>query len=294
MLQGQDALAFSGLADLGVVAVLLGLRALLGDAALTLHFREAHLLALAVLRIGTRALFVRTLAGIGGTAGGFLLLRHHRTLLRLLALGLFARMLLLCRQLLLPAGLLFAGLLARMLLLCRQLLLPVGLLFAGLLPLLFDPLLLRARAVAVLLALLFLHALLRLLPLLLGALARVVGGVRGGAMRRRGGRIGAGSGPGRLLRGRVRLRFGLVVAVLRILALRLRRFACDGLPGESDREACADEAGQDVLAQGLHVALSRSRQRPHGRSRRRGRLTISENRHRRARRSARVKPRSPG
>ena len=231
-------------------------------------------------------------------------------MLFLLALCLFAGIFL-RRQLLLPARFLFASVFLR----C-QLLLPARFLFAGLLllcllPLLVGTLLLHARAVPILLALLFLHVLPGLLLLLFGALllhalllrlgrgalACFVDGARVGAMRGSGGRVGVRCGPGRLLRGRVRLVLALVLVlvVARILLLlRRRRITGDGRAGESDRECDANDAGQGVLAQGLHGSHSGSRQRPHGRSRRRGCLTISENRRRRARRSARVKPRRPG
>ena len=230
-------------------------------------------------------------------------------MLFLLALCLFAGIFL-RRQLLLPARFLFASVFLR----C-QLLLPARFLFAGLLllcllPLLVGTLLLHARAVPILLALLFLHVLPGLLLLLFGALllhalllrlgrgalACFVGGARVGAMRGSGGRVGVRCGPGRLLRGRVRLvlAFVLVLVVVRIFLLLLRRIARDGRAGEADHECNADDAGQGVLAQGLHGSHSGSRLRPHGRSRRRGCLTISENRGRRARRSARVKPDGPG
>jgi hypothetical protein len=177
-------------------------------------------------------------------------------------------------QLLLAPGLL-AGLLLPPRFLFAGLLLPPRFLLAGLLPLLFRELLLHARAVPVLQALLFRALLFRalllhvraipvlqallflhaLLPCLRrGALARIVGGPGGRTMRGNRGLVGAGSGPGCLLRGRARLRFGLVVAVLRIFGVGLRSFAGDGLPGQSDDNAGADEAGQDVLAQALHVA----------------------------------------
>jgi hypothetical protein len=177
-----------------------------------------------------------------------------------------------------------------------------------LLPLLFRVLLLLgmlARLQLFRLLLLLLRALLglalRLLALLfralllLRALAGLVGGTGVGAMRRNGGRIGVRRGPGRGFLGRSRLVFPLVLVliVVRILVLRWRGMRDDRIR-ETDRKADADDVGQGVLAQCLHGSRSGSRQRPHGRSRRERRLTISENRRRRVRRSAGVKPRGFG
>jgi hypothetical protein len=227
---------------------------------LALHLGEARLLALAVLCVGTRSLFVHALAGIGGAQGSLVLLLHRGTL----------------------AGLLLPGLLAAMLL-RRQLPLPLRFPFTGLLllALLVGALLLYACALAILFALPFLHVLLRLLPLLAGALlllrllpllvgalllhalllglgcgalARIVG-ARVWAMRLAGPVI-ARRRPGRLLRGRMRrmLVLVLVLVVPRVLVLLLLgRVARDGRTGDADRQCQADDAGQGVLAQGLHV-----------------------------------------
>jgi hypothetical protein len=233
--------------------ILGGALALFGDAVLALHFREAGLLALAVV-------CVRAVAGVGGASGGFLLLRHRRMLSRLPLFGLLA-FAPLRGELLLPAGIL----LARPLL--RLLPLPVGALLllracAGLLfalaflrlqprlllcaclvvlrpsPLLFRALLLHPRAIVVLLALLFLHALLRLVPLRVDAL-------RIRTVRRR---------ARRLLRGRVRRVLVLTLVVARVLVLLLRGcVARDGRAGDADRQCQPDDAGQGVHAHGLHV-----------------------------------------
>ena len=248
---------------------------------------------LAGLGFGSRVLFgpFRAEARIGRALGSRLLLRHRRTLLRLLALCLFAGMLLLRLQLLLPLPLRFL----------------LALLLLRLLPLLVGALLLRARTIPFLLALLFLPVLLGLLPLLAGALllqalllglrrgtlARVVG-PRIGSMRGNGSGVVAWRGFRCLLRGRVRWVLALVLVVARILLLLLRGFARDDRAGESDRESDADDAGQGVPAQGLHVSHSGSRLRPHGCSKRCPGLTISENRPRAGVRSARVKPRGSG
>jgi hypothetical protein len=241
---------------------------------LALHLGEARLLALAVLCVGTRSLFVHALAGIGGAQGSLVLLLHRGTLAGLLLPGLLAAMLL-RRQLPLPLRFPFTGLLLLALLvgalllyacalailfalpflhvLLRLLPLPAGaLLLLRLLPLLVGALLLRLLPLLV--GALLLHAL--LLGLGCGALARIVG-ARVWAMRLAGPVI-ARRRPGRLLRGRMRrmlvLVLVLVLVVPRVLVLLLLgRVARDGRTGDADRQCQADDAGQGVLAQGLHV-----------------------------------------
>jgi anti-sigma factor RsiW len=150
-----------------------------------------------------------------------------------------------------PFGLLAAALL-------RHLLLATDILFARLLlrpHSLLVGMLLRHLLLAA--DILFARLLLRLHPLLVGMLARFVR-ARIGSMRRNPGRIAAW----RRFGGLRRLRFGLAVAVLRVFALLLRGFAGGGLSADAECEARTDDAGEDVLAQGIHVVPSGSRPRP--------------------------------